>query len=62
MITISRYNTMQAVILQNTREDLLDPVTTNYPLPLVPVVNKPLLCYQLEYLQSFGVREIIVSV
>jgi len=53
---------MQAVILQNTREDLLDPVTTNYPLPLVPVVNKPLLCYQLEYLQSFGVREIIVSV
>ena len=41
---------------------MMDPITDNYPLALVPIVNKPLICYQLEYLQRYGVRNIIVTV
>jgi translation initiation factor eIF-2B subunit gamma len=40
----------------------LHPITDNYPLAIANVVNKPLLCYQLEYLQKYGVEEILVCV
>ena len=52
---------MQALILHTSREEILDPLTNNYPLALLPVVNKPLVCYQLEYLLAHGIREIMIS-
>ena len=32
---------------------MLNPINENYPLAIVPVVNKPILCYQLEYLERY---------
>lgn len=37
-------------------------MTNNYPLAMLPVVNKPVLCYQLEYLLKHGIRNIMISV
>ena len=42
--------------------EFLHPLTDNYPLSMLNVVNKPLLCYQIEYLQQYGIRDIIVTV
>ena len=52
---------MQALILHTSREEILDPLTNNYPLALITVVNKPLVCYQLEYLLAHGIKEIMIS-
>jgi translation initiation factor eIF-2B subunit gamma len=40
----------------------MDPINSNYPLTIVPIINKPLICYQLEYLQRHGVHNILVTV
>ena len=54
-----RVNQYQAVILQ--QEDTMYPLTDNYPLALSKIVNKPILAYQLEYLQRFGIKDIMIT-
>jgi NDP-sugar pyrophosphorylase family protein len=34
----------------------------DYPLIMLPIVNKPLICYQIEYLQKYGIRDIMITV
>jgi translation initiation factor eIF-2B subunit gamma len=41
---------------------MLDPINLNYPMAAVCIVNKPLICYQLEYLQRYGISSVIVTV
>lgn len=41
---------------------MLDPINTNYPMAAVCIVNKPLICYQLEYLQRYGINSVIITV
>ena len=40
----------------------MDPINDNYPLAIVSVVNKPLICYQLEYLERYGIHNILITV
>ena len=40
----------------------LKPATDSYPLALLPVGNKPLLSYQIEYLERNGIYKIIIVV
>jgi translation initiation factor eIF-2B subunit gamma len=40
----------------------LKPATDGYPLALLPVGNKPLLSYQIEYLERNGISKIIVVI
>lgn len=40
---------------------MLNPINENYPLAIVPVVNKPILCYQLEYLERYGITNILIT-
>jgi translation initiation factor eIF-2B subunit gamma len=40
----------------------LKPATDSYPLALLPIGNKPLLSYQIEYLERNGVSKIIVVI
>jgi translation initiation factor eIF-2B subunit gamma len=46
----------------NSVNDRLQPATDGYPLALLPIGNKPLLSYQIEYLESTGVTKIIVVI
>ena len=40
----------------------MKPATDAYPLALLPIANKPLLSYQIEYFERNGVSKIIVVV
>ena len=40
----------------------LQPATENYPLALLPIGNKPLIAYQVDYLERNGINSIIVVV
>lgn len=43
-------------------KDRLQPATDGYPLALLPIANKPLLSYQIEYLERNGVNKIFVVI
>jgi NDP-sugar pyrophosphorylase family protein len=52
---------MKAVILAGGKGRRLLPYTTNFPKPLMPVGERPILEIVLGQLHSFGVNDIIIS-
>ena len=49
---------MQALILANGKGTNLRPLTVYTPKPIIPVINTPLLLYQIEILKRAGVKQI----
>ncbi len=52
---------MQALILAGGKGTRLRPLTVYTPKPIVPVVNRPLLLYQIEILRRAGITDITLS-
>jgi NDP-sugar pyrophosphorylase family protein len=52
---------MQAVILAGGKGTRLRPLTVYTPKPVVPVLNRPFLLYQIEILRKAGIRDIVLS-
>src|SRR5688500_16475114 len=52
---------MQALILAGGKGTRLRPLTIYTPKPIVPVLNRPLLMYQLEILAEAGITDITLS-
>src|SRR5687767_15459869 len=52
---------MQALILAGGKGTRLRPLTVYTPKPIVPVLNRPLLQYQLEILAKAGITDITLS-
>jgi NDP-sugar pyrophosphorylase family protein len=52
---------MQAIILAGGRGERLRPFTEDRPKPMVEILGIPILGYQLQWLQSQGVEDVIVS-
>lgn len=52
---------MQALILAGGKGTRLRPLTVFTPKPIVPVVNRPFLTYQLEILARAGIKDITLS-
>lgn len=52
---------MQALILAGGKGTRLRPLTVYTPKPIVPVVNRPFLLYQIEILRRAGIGEIVLS-
>jgi NDP-sugar pyrophosphorylase family protein len=52
---------MQALILAGGKGTRLRPLTVYTPKPVVPVVNRPLLLYQIEILKRAGITDITLS-
>jgi len=52
---------MQALILAGGRGTDLRPLTVYTPKPVVPLVNRPLLYYQIELLKRAGVTDVTLS-
>lgn len=50
------------VILAAGRGVRMLPFTHHYPKPILPVCNKPLLCYQIEAMKSVGITDIIIVI
>ncbi|MGQ0543084.1 MAG: nucleotidyltransferase family protein, partial [Blastocatellia bacterium] len=52
---------MQALILAGGKGTRLRPLTVYTPKPVVPVVNRPFLLYQIEILARAGIDDITLS-
>ena len=52
---------MQALILAGGKGTRLRPLTVYTPKPIVPVVNRPFLLYQIEILKKAGITDITLS-
>ena len=49
-------------ILAAGRGTRLEPMGVHYPKPILPVCNKPLVCYQIELMRSLGIEEILILI
>ena len=52
---------MQALILAGGKGTRLRPLTVYTPKPIVPVMNRPCLLYQIEILAKAGIEDIVLS-
>ncbi|KAF0248140.1 MAG: mannose-1-phosphate guanylyltransferase [bacterium] len=52
---------MRAMILAAGFGTRLWPLTLDRTKPAIPFLNKPLICYSVEYLSRFGIKEIVVN-
>lgn len=52
---------MQALILAGGKGTRLRPLTVYTPKPIVPVLNRPFLLYQIEILKNAGITDITLS-
>src|ERR1700679_2119241 len=53
---------MKAIILVGGQGSRMRPLTNHLPKNIVPVCGVPFLTYQIEYLKSIGVKEIVFSI
>ena len=51
---------MKAIILIGGLGTRLRPLTCNIPKPLLPVLNKPFILYQIELLKKHGIKDIVL--
>jgi dTDP-glucose pyrophosphorylase len=59
MAATARY---QGVILAAGHGSRMGPFGKMFPKPIVPICNKPLLVYQLEYLRQIGIEDVLVVI
>jgi mannose-1-phosphate guanylyltransferase len=52
---------MQAVILVGGEGTRLRPLTSTVPKPVLPLVDRPLMVYMLEWLRGHGIDDVIMS-
>ena len=52
----------QGVILAAGHGSRMGPFGKLFPKPVVPICNKPLLAYQLEYMRQIGIDEVIIVI
>src|SRR5436190_10218781 len=52
---------MQALILAGGKGTRLRPLTVYTPKPIVPIVNRPLIAYQIDVLRRAGLTDITLS-
>ncbi|MBB5354487.1 mannose-1-phosphate guanylyltransferase/phosphomannomutase [Anoxybacillus mongoliensis] len=53
---------MKAVIMAGGRGTRLRPLTCHVPKPIVPLMNKPVMEYSIEWLKQYGITDIAVTV
>ena len=54
-----RISVMYALILAGGRGERLKPLTDSIPKPMVPILGKPILAYQIAFLKEAGAEDII---
>src|SRR4051794_11234954 len=52
---------MQALILAGGEGTRLRPLTSTFPQPVVPLVDRPFIGFMLDWLRSHGVDEVVMS-
>lgn len=59
MSTTGKY---QGVILAAGHGSRMGPFGKMFPKPIVPICNKPLLAYQLEYMRQLGIEDVLIVI
>ncbi|KAG5897934.1 hypothetical protein JTB14_014048 [Gonioctena quinquepunctata] len=57
---VHKENAVQAVVVADTFGDEFVPISDSIPLALLPVLNKPLIDYTLEFLSLGGIEEVFL--
>ncbi|HEX2033368.1 MAG TPA: nucleotidyltransferase family protein [Chloroflexota bacterium] len=52
---------LQAIILAGGKGERLRPFTDDRPKPMVPILDKPILEYQIRWLAAQGIKRIVIS-
>jgi len=52
----------QGVILAAGHGSRMGPFGELFPKPIVPIANKPLLAYQLEYMRQIGIQDVLIVI
>lgn len=52
----------EGVILAAGRGTRMQPFSERYPKPLLPILNRPLIGHQIEYLKSLGIRKVFIVI
>lgn len=52
---------MKAIILLGGQGTRLRPLTLAQPKPLVPILNRPFISYQLDLLKKFGLKDVVLA-
>jgi NDP-sugar pyrophosphorylase family protein len=52
---------MKALILLGGLGTRLRPLTAHCPKPLLPILNRPFISYQLDLLKKYGVRDVVLA-
>src|SRR5688500_7197908 len=52
---------MQALILAGGEGTRLRPLTTTYPKPVVPLVDRPFIVFMLDWLRRHGIDDVVLS-
>jgi NDP-sugar pyrophosphorylase family protein len=50
------------VILAAGRGTRMEPFSEHFPKPILPILNKPLILHQIEFLRSLGVRQVYIVI
>lgn len=50
------------VILAAGRGSRMFPLSDNYPKPILPICNRPLIQYQIEIMKTLGIRDVVVLI
>ncbi|KAK7865186.1 hypothetical protein R5R35_012043 [Gryllus longicercus] len=58
--TMKKEDVLQAVVICDNFNSWFEPVSFYVPVPLIPLVNSPILEYSLEFLSLSGVQEVIL--
>lgn len=53
---------IKGVILAAGKGARIYPISERYPKPMLPIINRPLMHYQLESMASIGIKEVIVVI
>lgn len=53
---------VKAVIMAGGKGTRLRPLTCHVPKPIVPIMNKPVMEYSIEWLKQYGITDIAVTV
>ncbi len=53
---------MKAVILAGGKGKRLKPLTDELPKPLIPILGRPIITWQIEWLKRYGIKDFVISI
>ena len=56
----NKKNKIYALILAGGKGERLKPLTNTVPKPMIPILGKPMIWYQLKWLEYYKIENVII--